>query len=285
MNSVTDYKFEKIDRRLGIPVFVFCLLILSSLLYDALPIGIDWRNTYRPAALAMARGESPYSVPIFYAAPWGAALLIPFALLPYEIGRILLFVASLVSFAWVGIRLKASPISLVLFLTSAAVMGCLNNGNIEFLPLLGVIAPPWLGLILFAIKPQVGVGLAVFWVFWIWREEGIRAVIRTAFPVSLMLSASFVLYGFWPLRFEDTLARSVDNMSFYPWSLPLGVVLLFIGIYLKWNTTALAASPLLSPYVLQFTWVSLLVELLDRPRLLFFAWVALWIPVLLRIFF
>lgn len=284
MQSTTDYKFEKMSLPYGISVFAL-LLALLFILSPALPVGIDWRDTYRPAALAMARGDSPYSVPIYYAAPWGAALLIPLALLPYALGRLLLFAVSLIAFAWVGIRLGAKPVPLLLFLTSAAVMGCLNNGNIEFLPLLGVIAPPWLGLILFAIKPQVGIGLAIFWVLDTWKREGFPAVLRMVFPVSLMLSASFIIYGPWPIRFSETLERSVDNTSLFPWSIPLGLALLYVGYILKWKTTALAASPLLSPYVLQFTWVSLLVNLLDRPRFLFFAWVMLWIPVLLRVFF
>jgi hypothetical protein len=285
--SQQAHKWEKIDIRFAaIP-----LLLLALCLYwarDALPIGLDWRDTYRPAALAMARGESPYSIPIYYAAPWGAALLIPFALLPYEIGRFLLFFVSLLAFAFIPIRLgtfQRYPLAAVLFLTSAAVVGCLNNGNIEFLPLLAIVCPPWLGLILIAIKPQVGLGLAIFWGIQIWRYKGPRAVLWSFLPVSLMLIGSFIIYGAWPLRFSQTLALSVDNTSFFPWSVPLGIILLYVGVYLNWNTTALAASPLLAPYVLQFTWSALLVECLDRPRLLFFAWVALWVPVILRVLF
>lgn len=284
-----NIKSAKLSPELALALIGFAPLLLF-LLYTYIPIGIDWRDTYRPAALAMARGESPYSVDIYYAAPWGAALLIPFALLPYGLGRFLLFLVSIASFAAVPIALqrpetgiRVSPPVFVLFMTSAAVVGCLNNGNIEFLPLLAVICPPWLGLILLAIKPQVGVGLAIFWGIQIWRHKGPGAALRAFLPVSLMLSASFIIYGVWPLRFSQTLAWSVDNTALFPWGFPLGVVLLYVAIEAGWKSTALAASPLLSPYVLQFTWVSLLVELLDRPRLFFFAWVALWIPVIIRI--
>lgn len=280
------YKLSRIDIRFALLLFVFALYpLLFSWTREALPVGIDWRDTYRPAALAMSRWESPYSVDIYYAAPWGAGILIPFALLPYEIGRILLFFFSLVCFAWIGIRLQAGPLELALFLTSAAVVGCLNNGNIEFLPLLGIVSPPWLGLILLAIKPQVGVGLALFWAVSIWREQGLRAVFLAFLPVSALLVLSFALFGIWPLRFSQTLAWSVDNTSLFPWSVPIGLFLLWTGIRARRAERALASSPFLAPYVLQFTWAALLVDLLDRPKLLFLAWVALWIPVLLRVFF
>lgn len=278
-----DIVIPRIKADPRIALLVFLTLVSLPLLYISLPIGLDWRDTYRPAALAILEGRSPYSVDIYYAAPWGAALLIPFAVLPYTIGRFLLFLFSLGSFALVGIKLGARPGSLVIFLTSAAVAGCLNNGNIEFLPLLGAIAPPWLGLILIAIKPQVGVGLAVYWAWSIWREKGFRAVLLTFLPVSLILSASFIIYGPWILRFSQTLAWSVDNTSLGLLGLALGLPVLLGAIRRRSPELALASSPLLSPYALQFTWVSLLASLLERPRALLLASIALWIPVILRV--
>ena len=115
-------------------------------IFPSLQIGMDWELTYRPAALAMARGESPYSVSIFYAAPWSLIPLIPLALLPPDLGNIGVFLLGLSAFAYVAYKLGAGPGSMSIFLLSASVVGCLIYGNIEWMPLLGFVLPAPRGL-------------------------------------------------------------------------------------------------------------------------------------------
>lgn len=265
-------------------LLIAMLIIALPGLYYALPIGIDWQNTYRPAALAVLAGDSPYSVEIYYAAPWAAWLLAPFALLPYRLGRLITFLVGFAAFALVAWRAGASLITMLLFLCSAGVIGCLNNGNIEWMPLLALACPPWLGLILLAVKPQVGIGLGIFWAITIVRERGVWAAVRTALPLAGLLGLSFLLYGLWPLRFGQTLAWSVDNTAVGLQATFVGAVLLVRAIRLQEPRLALAAGPFLAPYVLQFTWSACLVALLRHPWELAAAVVCLWIPVLLRIF-
>jgi hypothetical protein len=260
------------------------LLITIPILYVGLPVGLDWQNTYRPAALAVLEGRSPYTVEIYYAAPWAAWFLVPFAVLPYSLGRLITFLIGLLAFALVAWRAGATPVTMALFLCSAAVVGCLNNGNIEWMPLLGVIAPPWLGLILVAVKPQVGIGLGMFWLVMIWKEKGWKTMALTFMPAALLLLISFALYGLWPLRFNQTLAWSVDNTALGLQSLFVGAVLLVRSLRSRDARMALAAGPFLSPYVLQFTWSACLVALLEHPWELLAAVVCLWIPVLVRVF-
>lgn len=266
----------------------FLLIILLAtvlpLIYSALPVGRDWQNTYRPAALAVLDGQSPYSVEIYYAAPWAAWFLAPFAILPYGLGRLLTFILALAAFAFVAWRAGAKPAAMVIFLCSAAVVGCLNNGNIEWMPLLGLCAPPWLGLILLAVKPQVGIGLGIYWLIRIWREKGFRQVVITFAPLAVLLLISFLLYGLWPLRFNQTLAWSVDNTALGVQSLFVGGVLLVRSLRTQDDRMALAAGPFLAPYVLQFTWSACLVWLLNHPWELLAAVVGLWIPVIIRVF-
>jgi len=259
------------------------IVIILPLLYIALPVGIDWRDTYRPAALAIVEGKSPYSVEIYYAAPWAAWLLVPLAILPYTLGRLIIFLVSLMAFAFVAWRLGAKPLSMLVFLCSAAVIGCLNNGNIEWMALLAVVSPMWLGLILIAVKPQVGIGLGLYWAVVAWKEKGIRHVLWSVVPVAALTLWSFVLYGFWPLRFSQTLAWSVDNTSLGLQSLFVGAVLLVRSVRVQNKSMAMAAGPFLSPYVLQFTWSACLVGLLDSPAELLAAVICLWIPVIWRI--
>ena len=118
------------------------VMILLPFLYVSLPHGLDWHDTYRPAALAVLRGQSPYTFEIYYAAPWAAWLLIPIAVLPTALGQMMIFLAGVAAYIYIAYRFGATPFSLILFLSSAAVIGCLINGNIEWLPLLGAVLPP-----------------------------------------------------------------------------------------------------------------------------------------------
>lgn len=199
-------------------LFALLLIVLASL---DLPPGIDWRDTYRPAALALLSGKSPYSVDIFFIAPWGLAPLIPFALLPENTGRAVLFLLGIGSFAFIARRLGAKPPALIAFLLSPPVVHCLLNSNIEWL-LLGFIMPPQIGLFFIAIKPQIGLGVGLFWLIEAWRRNGFREVVHVFWPVSLAFLISFFIFGLWPLRFRDTLTLTrAHNASLWPSSIPL----------------------------------------------------------------
>lgn len=263
-------------------VLLIVLLALLIPLLLGLPGALDWHYTYRPAARAVAAGQSPYSVEIYYAAPWAAWLLVPFALLPETLGRILTFLLGLYAFAFTAWRAGASPVTTFIFLCSAGVIGCLINGNVEWLSLLAITCPPWLGLILAAVKPQVGIGLGLYWVITTWRDEGIMRMLQTVAPVTFLLALSFWMYGFWFMRFTQAVAWSTDNTSLGVQGIFIGGVLLMRALRTRDDETALAAGPFLSPYALHFTWSACLVGLLRRPWELLIAVICLWIPVILK---
>ena len=257
-------------------------------IFPNLYIGMDWEQTYRPAALAMAQGKSPYSVEIFYAAPWSVIPLIPFALLPPDLGNIGVFLLGLSAFAYVAYKLGAGPGSMSVFLLSASVVGCLVYGNIEWMPLLGLVLPAPIGLIFAVIKPQVGIGLVIYWFMHILMTKGIWEVAKVFAPVTLVTLLSFWMYGFWPFLFQKTLAQSETshlayNTSLWPQGIFIGLWLLYRGIQKQKPGMALASSPFLSPYALQFTWVAVLPGLIGAPLELSLVSIGLWIPVVIRI--
>src|ERR1051325_6552302 len=92
---------------------------------------LDWTENYGPAALAVWHGTSPYTVDHFFAAPWAVIPLIPFALLPYSIGRWYLFIAGVCAYAFTAYRLGAKPLTLAFFFLSYPVLADLTNGNFE----------------------------------------------------------------------------------------------------------------------------------------------------------
>lgn len=273
---------------------IFLLILLISILIvigiDLVPnlfLGYDWLHTYRPAALAMARGESPYNVEIFYAAPWALLPLIPFAFLPEQIGIICIFILGLLSFAYIAYKLSSNPTSMVIFLLSASVVGCLLWGNIEWMPLLAIVFPAPIGLIFAVIKPQVGIGIVIYWFFSILRTKGIKDVVKTFLPVTTLTLLSFWMYGFWPVRFQQTLDLSSSssleyNSSIWPQGAFIGLWLIYKGIQNNKARTAMAASPFLSPYALQYTWATVLIGAIHAPMELLIISIGLWIPVALR---
>jgi len=269
--------------------FIF-IITLVWIMAAVLPDGIDWSKTYRPATLALLSIHNPYGLDVareapFAAAAWGLLPLIPLALLPVKVGRAVLLLVSLISFAYSAKKLGANHVGITVFLLSPPVMHCLLNGNIEWIPILGFVLPPQIGLFFITVKPQAGFAVAIYWLFQAWREGGLRLVVKTFLPVSITLAISFVLFGFWPFQSIQVLPIAQNfNASVWPASIPVGLALIVAAIRLKQPKWAMGASPCLSPYVLFHTWSSALVALSGQTLELAAAVVGLWLVVIMRLF-
>jgi len=253
---------------------------------------LDWIYTYAPAALAVWHGQSPYSVPIFFAAPWATLPLIPFAIMPFAIGRWCLLITGLCAYALIAYRLGAKPLIMAFILLSYPVLSDIANGNIEWMPMLGFIFPPQIGLIFVLIKPQVGIGIAIYWFVEAWREGGIRQIARTFSIVIVLYLISFALYGFWPLYFRNTLTLAEQtqstlglnyNSSLWPLGSIIGLALMVKSIIAKTKHLSIMASPFLSPYALIATYGTSLLALCDTPWIFIVAWLLTWFPAVLKL--
>lgn len=265
----------------------FAWLALAGLAGSYLPDGIDWRLTFRPAALALLAGQSPYTSPILQAPfanpPWALLALLPFSWLPVETGRGVWLGLSLVGFALAAIRLGAKPYATAAFLLSPPVLHCLLNANLDWLPLLGFSLPPVFGLFLVSVKPQMGMVIAVFWLVEAWRQGGWRQVLKVFGPFSAVLALSLAVFGLWPLNFisvsQDT---TFWEASLWPTSIPVGLALAAAALRLRKPDYAMAASPCLSPHVVFHSWSAALIPLVSAPVELFAAVVGLWVLIILR---
>lgn len=247
---------------------------------ERLPQGVDWTDTFYPAIQSVVAGHSPYdTVPSFFMAPWALLPMVPLAWLPSAVGRAVMLLVGLGSYAIVAHRLSHGRLwSVVVFLLSPLVLDGLYNGNVDYLPILGFVLPPQIGLFLVVLKPHIGLGIAVFWLAEAWRTGGWREVVRVFGPVGLAFAASFALFGLWPLRFSQLLGVSQTwNASLWPMSIPVGLALLAGAIRTRKREPAMAAAPCLSPYLVMHSWVTALVAILDRPVELTTAVIGLWI--------
>lgn len=267
------------------------LLTLTIATSSYLPGGVDWQTSLRPAARELLAFRNPYLLGMFYNPPWTLLPYLPFALLPENIGRGCVLFISLISFAYVSYRLGAKPVSMAAFLVSPPVLHSLLNANSDWIPLLGISMPPQIGLFLVVVKPQIGVGVAFFWVVEAWRKgggrirsgyiAGLREVVRVFWPVTIALLLSFAIFGVWPLRYHEVLTEWW-NASLWPASIPVGLALLVAALRSRRKEYALAASPCLSPYVLFHSWSGALVALVASQVEFLAAVASLWVLVIIR---
>lgn len=259
--------------------FGLCLFaVLFWGIYSIWPLlGIDWRETFYPAAHNALHGENPYSVPTFRNVPWTILLLSPFALFSEDTGGVLYFMASIAGYAWVAYRLKASPLAFTAFMFSSPVVYGLRMLNVDFLVLIGFTLPAPIGLFLVLIKPQMGIGMALYWLAEAWREGGMRSVARTFAPITISLAVSFLIFGNWITGRQSDLLGSFWNAGFWPWALPVGLVLTALSIRDRRMDYGMAASPFLSPYLAYHSWAGVFAALLRYDFQLVIAVIGMWI--------
>jgi hypothetical protein len=238
------------------------LLVLCVVIFFVVkaqnPFAVDWHFSYRPAALAMAQGKSPFTeVKLFVTAPWSLIPIIPFALLPEDIGRSLWFVVSLGMFAFVGYKLGAKPVAVLAFLLSAPIANCIQVGNIEWMVLLGYILPPQIGLIFLAMKPQSTFIAILYFIVEAWHKEGFKGALRVVWPVTLIGVLSLLIYGLWPLKAQISFATAgIFNISIWPQGIPIGLLLALRAFRDRKREPAMMASAFLSPYTILLSWSS-----------------------------
>lgn len=244
-------------------------------------VGIDWKETFYPAANAVLRGNSPYTVPTFRNAPWTILFLLPFALFSETTGGVLFFLASLGIYAWVAYRLQASRLALTVFLLSPPVVYGMRMLNVDIFVLIGFTLPAQLGLFFVIIKPQMGIVMIPFWLIQAYKEGGIRQVVTTFAPVTVVTVLTFLFFGNWLSGRQSDLLDSFWNASLWPWAVPIGIVLSALSIRDMRKDFAMAASPFLSPYLAYHSWVSVLTGLIRYDFEFIIAVTSMWLVAVL----
>ncbi len=270
-------------NNLAILIAICAALALSFLIAPIVPPAVDWTTTFRPSTLTLLSGHSPYGRFYLVHAPWTLILLIPLALLPEAVGRVMLIFCGLASYAFVAHRLNAKPIAIVFLLVSPLVLHLLLNGNMDWLAIIGFILPPQLGLFFISIKPQIGIAVGPFWLIEAWRQGGWKLVVKTFAPFTIVLLLSFAIFGFWP-SYSFSVIGVFYNASLWPMSIPVGLALLVTSIRKRKIEYAMAASPCLSPYLLFYSWGGVLLAIVNSVPETIAAVIGLWILVAIRYF-
>lgn len=270
-------------RRLLALGLLLVLVVTALAVGRWLPDPVDWSRTYRPAALKLASGRSPYEVSSFHNPPWILIPLIPIAALPSKVGNGVLFVVTLSAVVFVAIRMGAKPISLLALIASFPVLFLLLFGQIDWLILLGTLLPPQLGLFLVLTKPQAGLGIAVFWLVASLRRGGLREALRVFAPVTLLFLLSMALFSTGFLNTPLILVPTKHNMSLWPFSIPIGLGLLAVALRNRDFKLSMMSSPFLSPYVSPHTWTIALLPLVRWQGVAILASLASWSILLVEL--
>lgn len=204
-------------------------------------------------------------------APWLAWLLIPFSLFPPAVGLALWLTLSILVFIWGLKRDGAGLYTMVLVLCSPGFFRLVAHGQVDAFIYLGfmLLQEPSLrrqqvGLLLMAMKPQVlGLGALVHLVYspqrwWVMA------------PTAVLTLITFVFYGFWPLHIVQNSQWVLDaffNVSPWPYGIPIGLILLAIGLWQKNDRYGALATLFLSPYVAThslFAYTAVLMPMLNK---------------------
>lgn len=257
-------------------IILFISLFVPSLI-QVVEFGLDWYGTFRPAVLS----GQPYNYPNFFSPPWVVLLLYPFALLPPGMDMVAIISISIAIWIIVMRRFGARPIWILLMFFTPQLWWGILYGNIDFLVLIGLLLPAPIGLIFVLVKPQVGIGIAVYWIIESYRRGGYKEFLITVAPISLLTALFCIPYGFWPLELLRVTERPW-NISLFPYLIGGGLILLIRAVKKRQPGLALTASPFLSPYVASWSLPVAAIGLLPSQVNMILATLSLWAAWLIR---
>jgi len=283
-------KFDKIPNPWKIVIILSSVILTIAACHTfAVYIGIptDW-TTYRLATRALVEGRSPYVLDNdcqFYNPPWALLPLIPFAYLPPPLDSLCIVALGLVGVVgfclWVGIPGKNA----LVWLTTPPVIGGVIVGQIDWMVLYGFTLqmPNVLAYFFLLIKPQVGLGVAIYRFVESWRTRGLLKALYETVPVAGCLLASFFAYGLWPLNGVAMAGQEVDWFTtLWPQALVAGIPLLYLALNQRKVRYAMAAAPCFSNHVLPSSWMGALLALEHKPKLLLVVSISMWAVMILH---
>lgn len=212
---------------------------------------LDWRSCFEPAGRQLLVLRSPYTVSCFHNPSWAALVFAPFALAGRASFAAWLF-AGMIAMGVVVRRMGAAWWVIPLIWLSPPVIALLRQGQIDWLVYLSIVSPPWLGVFLVLIKPQVGIGLAALLTVRGWREGGLVRVVGLWMPPALVMALSFLAWGNWLAR-SAPLKGVFWNVSLWPLGIPFGIAVLLLALRRNSIPLALLVGPLVSPYVAYYS--------------------------------
>ncbi len=222
----------KLSRALVISQVLAVVWWLTSLWFQAnspTPVWYDQSATFTQLGAHLA---DPYSVKGFVNPPWTAVLLAPFGLLPLPAATLLQLCLYFAILTAVIFKFGGSTRTVVIALTSFVAFDAALELNLGWLVCLGLLVPPALSGPFLLVRPQDALGY--------WLSFKRRELVRAVIIVLIVLIASLVLWGMWPVTMwnairQNTLGRfyNLAPIALLP---PVSVVVsIAVGLFLAWR--------------------------------------------------
>jgi hypothetical protein len=226
---------------------------------------------------------------------WVYLFTYPIGYLPWPLSWSLLTILTIMTAAYLSVMIGNRRWWVGIF--SAAMLWNLWLGQIEVFPLVGVLIsfmvlrmrahPIWLGLAWLGLftKPQVGLGLWIVFLWYLWTQRGFKPILWGALSFSGTLLFTFLLWPGWLTRWlvsVNELNPTWWNAAVWPVGLvaiPAAVLPVKMKEIRRLRLTA-AATLLASPYFALYHCTTLLM-LSENPISL----VLSWVPVAIGSFF
>jgi hypothetical protein len=225
-----------------------CLVLTVCFSIVNLPGGDDWQTFYG-AAQRVLHNQPLYGTKItfsyFYYPPWLAVLLIPLALFPFRIGWSALSAITIISIFMLARRWKLSALKLVMVLLSPPTIYSLLHGDVDALVLGLVFLPHEFWILAAVTKPQTLIALAAGAIRSNWK--------KTTLITCTGLALSLLFFGNWISadlkQSTDVLGGGHNFMALvFPFSIVVGLVMVYLGWKKDDETYLVGASPMFSPY-------------------------------------
>ena len=185
------------------------------------PFGEDWRFTFQKIGFA-----NPYLVSTFAQVPWTFFIVYPLRLFGENVGISINSALGLMIIGGLVVYRKGGLVALVLTLTSFPLLLMLDSSAVEWIPAMGFIFQGAWSIPFLMVKPQSGIMSGLDW--FIRSKNKIFFVIPT---VTIVVS-SFLCWGNWIVPMIANASRISGqewNASWFPFSIPLGIILFFLG--------------------------------------------------------
>ncbi len=249
-------------RRVLVAAVLVGLFGLIAFLAASLPTA-DFYGNFYAAARSVLQGHSPYDAIGYICAPWGVIPLIPFTLLPPLAAHGLYFATCLYILVYVAWRLGANALAIVAFILSPTAIGALLVGNLDPVVVSGMLFPPSIGLLVLLMKPQIGAGVALYYLGdWLRNRDWLEGA-RSLLPSAAAFSLAVMFFPIWFNRAANN-ASDIWNRTLFPYSIPVALLLLWMAFRNRNPYFALASTAFLAPYLTFYTYSIVQIGLLHE---------------------
>lgn len=240
---------SKEKNELNTIVFV-CLFLFFAIIF--FPLQNMWGYYNDWAQVFYVSGKMPLSPYFGYYVntPWMAVVLAPFSLSTWQLGQSLWMAFSFTIIAHYLIKRGASPISLILVMTSSFAIEYLRAGQIDAIILLGYMMledGKRFSFVPLLVKPQL------FIFSFVGKLKNKQWVFRTAFDGAVFFILSLAVWGNWIHDMYNAIVSSLvtgTNISPFPYLIPIGINLLYQSYKKQDIMYGAFATLFLTPYIL-----------------------------------